>query len=84
MDNNTSLGKDVVIISSNDSSVPAHIHSGKYEVSEHGINVTVSVSSVYSKIKINGIELFFIRETGEYDGWAIKTGPDGPILVTSS
>ncbi len=65
---NTNLGKDVVTISSKDRAVPAYIHSGKYEVPEHGMNVTVSVSSVYSKININGIELFFIRETGEYDG----------------
>lgn len=62
----------------------AFIKAGEYDIPECGITLSVSVSENYSKLVINGKEIFFLRETGEYDGWAEKMGPDGPILVTSA
>lgn len=63
--------------------ISALIQSGEYDIPECGIKLSVLVSENYSKLVINGKEIFFLRETGEYDGWAEKMGPDGPILITS-
>ena len=31
-------------------------------------NIKVSLSQLYTTIKINGVKYYFIRETGEFDG----------------
>ena len=52
-----------------------------YEDPENGESISLTVSPLYSKLTINGVEYYFIRETGEFDGTAVKARPDGPILI---
>jgi hypothetical protein len=59
------------------------IQDGTYEVAEHGLTVIVSASPHYSKIKINDVDLYFVPETGEFDGWAVEA-KTGPVLVRSA
>ena len=43
--------------------------------------ISLSASSLYSKLTINGREYLFIRETGEFDGWSERLVPYGPTLI---
>ncbi len=51
--------------------VMANILPFKYEDKVTGDKIEISVSSRYSKLKINEREYFFIKESGKFDGTAI-------------
>ncbi len=49
----------------------ANILPFKFDDQSTGDKIEISVSSRYSKLKINEREYFFIRETGKFDGTAM-------------
>jgi hypothetical protein len=51
-----------------------------YNDPETGDTISVSVSDLYTTLRINDREYFFIRKTGEFDGTA-TIRHKGPILV---
>lgn len=53
----------------------------EYADPETGDLIAVSSSPLYSKIRVNDKEYYFIRETGEFDGTGSVEKPTGPILV---
>jgi hypothetical protein len=52
-----------------------------HEDSESEDSISLTVSPFYSILTINDVEYYFTRDTGEFDGTAVKVRPDGPVLV---
>ncbi len=51
----------------------AEIKPGSYKDEKTGNRIGISVSPFYSIVKVNDIEYYFKRETGEFDGYSIPT-----------
>lgn len=48
----------------------AEIKPGSYKDKTTGDKIGISVSPYYSIVKVNEREYYFVRETGEFDGYA--------------
>jgi hypothetical protein len=59
---------------------PAAIRPFLFNDPETGDIISVTVSDLYTTLRVNDREYFFIRETGEFDG-AATIRHKGPILV---
>ena len=51
----------------------AEIKPGSYKDESTGNRIGISVSPYYSIVKVNDIEYYFKRETGEFDGYSMPT-----------
>ena len=51
----------------------AEIKPGSYRDESTGNRIGISVSPNYSIVKVNDIEYYFKRETGEFDGYSMPT-----------
>lgn len=52
----------------------------KYTNPNTGDVIALDVSPRYSKLTVNGVVYYFVRETGEFDGTSVAVH-QGPILV---
>ncbi len=59
----------------------AAIKPFSYTDSETGNTVSLTVSPRYSIFTVDGIEYYFLRESGEFDGTGIAHITKGPILA---
>ena len=59
----------------------AIIRPFKYDDSETGNKASLTLSPRYSIFKINNIEYYFLRESGEFDGIGKAVESIGPILA---
>jgi hypothetical protein len=48
---------------------PGFIRPGKYGDVNTGQYIQVKTNRYYTEITVNGLELFFYRRNGRYDGW---------------
>lgn len=39
------------------------------DLMERGVKLKISTSEFYTKLTVDGVEFFFNRESGKYDGW---------------
>ena len=59
----------------------AVIQPFEYTNPDTGETISLTVSPRYSKLTINGVEYYFLRESGEFDGTAVEI-KRGPILIS--
>jgi len=52
-----------------------------YRDSETGNTISLTLSPRYSTITVDGIEYYFFRESGEFDGTGVPIVSRGPILA---
>ena len=63
-------------------SVPPMVERVEISADKIGCYVKIRTSKRYTVIQIDGVELFFNRESGAYDGYgSIRVGQEAPMVV---
>ena len=62
------------------SGLPCHVQVGRYESRPLGVSVNVRASTLYTIVCVNGVDVYFRRISGAFDGISVSpsscTEPD--------
>ena len=60
--------------------LPCIVREGEYSSPSAGVTVRVRSSSLFTVVTVNGVDVYFYRLSGEYDGVGISNGREGQVI----